>query len=215
MLQTALFKESHNLVYTLICILFIVIIFYRKNKNIIRLTIISFIVLFLLLIWFYRIPDTSRFVQNDSIIVAPSDGIVKAINYNKETDSYTIIVFLNIFDQHHQYYPISGTISNTIYKEGKFHPAYLLEKSEYNERQDTYIITEYGEQIRVSQIAGQIARRIVNNSIQYSNVKQGEYMGMIKLSSRVDIEIPANNFVINVTPNTKIKALDTILATKK
>lgn len=215
MLQTALFRESLNLVFTLILILLIVVILYKKSKNILKLSICIFIILFLLLIWFYRIPDMSNFIKNDTNIMAPSDGIVKQINYNKQTDSYTIIVFLNIFDQHHQYYPISGTISNTSYKEGEFYPAYLLEKSKYNERFDTYIITEYGEQITVSQIAGQIARRIVNNSVQHTNVKQGEYMGMIKLSSRVDIEIPANNFNISITPNTRVKALETILATRK
>lgn len=215
MIQTALFKESSNLIFGLVSALLLVLFFYRKSKNIIKLSICIFILLFILLIWFYRIPDMSKFIGNESNIVAPSDGVVKEINYNKQTDSYTIIVFLNIFDQHHQYYPISGTISNISYKEGEFYPAYLLEKSKFNERFDTYIITEYGEQITVSQIAGQIARRIVNNSIQYSNVNQGEYMGMIKLSSRVDIEIPANNFNITITPNTRIKALDTVLATRK
>lgn len=154
-MRTLLFKES-NLLSTILMVVLVLSILYNY-------TILTYgsLLLLLLLIYFYRIPN--RIIQNkdDMNILSPSDGtIVKII---KHRDYYKIIVFLSIFDVHIQWYPINGIITRTEYKPGKFNLAYILEKSDYNEKYITEIKNSYG-QIRVDQIAGMVARRIVNNS---------------------------------------------------
>lgn len=194
-MRTLLFKES-NLLSTILMVVLVLSILYNY-------TILTYgsLLLLLLLIYFYRIPN--RIIQNkdDMNILSPSDGtIVKII---KHRDYYKIIVFLSIFDVHIQWYPINGIITRTEYKPGKFNLAYILEKSDYNEKYITEIKNSYG-QIRVDQIAGMVARRIVNNSKIKKKVNQGDYMGMIKLSSRIDIYLPVNNVILLVKKDDKV-----------
>lgn len=174
--------------------------------------IILYILSIIILVWFYRLPDTSTFIMNHNIIFAPCDGIVKSVNYDDRTRCHKIIVFLNILDQHHQYYPISGIIEDSEHTSGSFHPAYILEKSKYNERHSTTIRSHYGDIITVTQIAGQVARRIVNNSIRGMIVNQGQRMGMIKLSSRVDIEFSHQYYKPIVRTGDRLYALKTPIA---
>tara|TARA_B100001758_G_scaffold124711_1_gene107328 strand:- start:1997 stop:2494 length:498 start_codon:yes stop_codon:yes gene_type:complete len=151
--------------------------------------------------YFYRFPNRIIKNKDNMNILSPSDGkIVKII---KERDYYKIIVFLSIFDVHIQWYPINGIITHSEYKTGKFNLAYILEKSDYNEKYITEIKNSNGK-IRVVQIAGMVARRIVNNSKINKKVKQGDYMGMIKLSSRIDIYLPVNNVKLLVKKGDKI-----------
>ena len=146
------------------------------------------------------------------MILAPCDGVVKSIHYDDTSGCYKIYVFLNILDQHHQYYPISGVIEESVHTPGSFHPAYILEKSKYNERHCTVIRSKLGDTITITQIAGQLARRIVNNSVPGTIIIQGERMGMIKLSSRVDIEFSKKYYKPDVEIGDRIYALNTPIA---
>jgi phosphatidylserine decarboxylase len=130
-------------------------------------------------------------------MISPCNGRVLKI---KEHGTHIqISVFLNIHNIHVQYSPISGKILSILHKEGEFHPAYLFEKSQYNERVETTLGTEFGN-ITVVQIAGQVARRIVSFLEKGQSVERGEPLGLIKFGSRVDIWIPiesVNNILIN------------------
>lgn len=204
-MQTLFFKESFFM-FAAISIAAILITIYFRNIW----SIIIYVVIIMFLLYFYRIPNRS-FVQKPDNLLAASDGTVKEIIFNKSTNTYRIVVFLHIFNQHLQFYPINGTVKDIKYHKGEFYPAYLLEKSKYNERMETILDTKYGD-ITITQIAGQIARRIVNKSRIGQTVKQGDYMGMIKLSSRVDIEFSAKYFKPNVKVGDKIYAQETIIS---
>lgn len=207
-MKTLFFTES-SMLFVIITVLALMLwaILRRGGAYVlgIYITVLGF------LLYFYRVPQR-ELVRNEDVLLAASDGTVKEIVYDKDTDTYRVVAFLHIFNQHLQFYPISGTVKETKYKTGSFHPAYLLQKSRYNERMETSIETPHGI-VKVTQIAGQIARRIVNHSVKGEHVTQGDYMGMIKLSSRVDIEFPATIFTPKVKIGDILKAKETIIAT--
>jgi phosphatidylserine decarboxylase len=144
--------------------------------------------IFLLIVFFYR-SNSNPINTQKNIIVSPCEGkILKIIN---ENNVLFVSVFLNIHNVHIQYFPCDGTIIKKEYKSGEFHPAYMFEKSKYNEQLKTTLSTEYG-QIQINQIAGLIARRIVSFHQTNDNVVKGEPLGMIKFGSRVDLGIHSN-----------------------
>jgi phosphatidylserine decarboxylase len=146
-------------------------------------------------------------------MISPCGGKIKQIR--QEGDKIKIRVFLNIHDQHAQFYPVSGTVVDVDYRHGKFHPAYLLEKTEYNEKTITSIEAIEGEDIvKVTQIAGQVARRIVNHAKKGDRVTQGQYFGMIKFSSAIDIEFSAQGWKLVAKEGDKLTPLKTIIATR-
>ena len=193
-MKTLLFKESIELV------IFICVIMYIFRYWNIPFFFCIFILIMLCV--FYRLPKRLKPRYVDSIITSPSDGKILKIS---ETDDgyYKIAIYLSPLDVHIQWYPVDGIIKNTLYKKGVFNLAYVLEKSDYNERMSTIIQSNKGV-VRVDQIAGQVARRIVNWSISNSYVKRGNLMGMIKLSSRVDIYLPKNKVKLFVNENDRV-----------
>ena len=210
--ETSLFQES-RLLFSLITLAFLMLFLASYQVKLLFWGLfVLYILLALLLIWFYRFPNLSNFRPNIDNLLAPCDGVVKSLDFDAASGRYKIIVFLNILDQHHQYYPTTGIVIGSTHTPGSFHPAYILEKSQYNERHLTTIRTKHGEPVTITQIAGQVARRIVNNSVPGAPVEQGERIGMIKLSSRVDIEFSKAHFIPLVTPGMRIKALETAIA---
>lgn len=179
-MKTLLFKESIELV-VLLCVIMIIF----KQYNII---FTACLVILGMLCFFYRLPKRAKPDFDDAIITSPSDGTILNISTTKE-GLYKISIHLSILNVHTQWYPVNGLIRNIIYKKGEFNLAHILEKSDCNEKMTTIIQNEHGV-VRVDQIAGQLARRIVNKSISNTYIKRGNLMGMIKLSSRVDIYLP-------------------------
>jgi phosphatidylserine decarboxylase len=176
---TLLFQESMEIPIFIITIMYI----FREYDII----YISSLILLLMLMFFYRVPYRVPPTYSTNMIIAPCNGeILKVIT---KRDITQIIIHLSVFDVHVQWYPTHGTVRNVFYKPGQFNIAKIVKKSNFNERMTTIIQNEYGI-VRVDQIAGQLARRIVNWSVSNSAVKRGELMGMIKLSSRVDVYLP-------------------------
>lgn len=196
-MKTLLFKESFDIV---LCVTFLLI--FR-----IQYYVYLYIVMMSFLMYFYRLPER-LVLKNDAAIMSPCDGTV--LNVFHEDDVYRIVVFLSIWNVHTQWYPVKGRILCLHRQPGQFNLAYVLEKSDFNERCSTMIQHERGR-VQVDQIAGQVARRIVNRSRVGSEVQQGDYMGMIKLSSRVDIIIPSSTTVL-VKRNDKVVGNRTELA---
>ena len=161
--------------------------------------------------WFHRHPDRTNFINCCSrALVSPADGRVIQVKPGH------IAIFLAPWDVHVQYSPTKGYIGRQRYKRGSFHPAYLLQKSTYNERLETEIIPDEGSHsIWVIQIAGQLVRRIRSYVKPGDPVQQGQELGMIQLGSRVDIY-----YAVSDWPNIKIQVGDhvtgavTILVTK-
>ncbi len=190
---------------------------------------ISFIIFSVIafLMQFFR--DPKRNIPTEKgVVVAPADGkILKGkIDYlkivNSNDDSITkhilnegekgilISTFMSPFDVHVQRAPVTGKILKTKYYPGKFKIAFGDVRTE-NEKNLIVIDSEYGK-IGVVQIAGFVARRIV----QYVNVNDsvmiGDRLGMIRFGSRVNLIIPYDKFKVMVFEGEKPTAGETIMA---
>ena len=147
--------------------------------------------------YFFRDPDRTS-IHDDKYLVSPADGLITNIIEIKEGKKlYTkVSIFLSIFNVHIQRLPISGEVTKADYIEGKFINATLDKASDENERLKI-TIKNGNNLIYVTQIAGLIARRIVNYVKPNEKINQGDRYGIIKFGSRVDIEFP-NNFKLLV-----------------
>lgn len=193
-MNTLFFQESKYLFLCLCVITFVS----RRNLYIVS----SCFAILVCLIYFYRLPENELPNYSKNIITSPAHGTIVDVQTD-DKQFYKIVIYLNIFDVHVQWYPTHGTITDKIYKKGEFNLAYLLEKSQYNEKLTTKIKNEFGE-VRIDQIAGQLARRISNWGVLKNNVRRGDPMGMIKLSSRVDIYLPKKKVKLLISNNTRV-----------
>jgi len=180
--------------------------FVQNNPAKVTILIVAALLLFLTLN-FFRDPERNA-PQQDGIVVAPADGKIIVIRENI-TNSFVgencnqISIFMSPLNVHVNRIPISGKVEHLKYYEGKFIAAFEDKASENNERMETGLITKHGK-ILFTQIAGFIARRIVNDLKIGDSVMIGNRYGMIKFGSRVDIFvssdwIPAVKLEANVT----------------
>ena len=176
----------------------------------------------ILTIWcyyFFRDPDRIS-IDDDNYLTSPADGeILQVLETNgpkelglENKKFRKISIFMNVFDCHVNRSPCSGTISEILYKPGKFINASLDKSSEDNERTYYKIKSNIGEDIIVVQIAGLIARRIVTEVSKEQELQQGSKIGMIRFGSRADIYFENYNPLVKV--NQKAIAGETLLAKK-
>ena len=175
-----------------------------------------------LTIWcYYFFRDPERYPINDEdYLVSPADGVVLQVKetngpkeLNLENKTFTkISVFMNVFDCHVNRTPCSGKVSQILYKPGKFFNASLDKASEHNERNYYKITNKNDEDIIVVQIAGLIARRIVCETTENSELQQGDRIGMIRFGSRADIYF--ENYKPLVKVDQKTIAGETLIAKK-
>ena len=167
--------------------------------------------------YFFRDPERQS-INSEDYLVSPADGeIIKVEEVNGpkelglEEKKYTkISIFMNVFDCHVNRSPCAGTISEIIYKPGKFINASLDKASEDNERCYYKIKNSLGEEIIVVQIAGLIARRIVTECSKDENIEQGSRIGMIRFGSRADLYF--ENYESLVKVGQKTIAGETLIA---
>ena len=173
-----------------------------------------------LTIWcYYFFRDPERYsINDDDYLVSPADGLVLQVQekdgpkeLNLENKKFTkVSIFMNVFDCHVNRSPCSGKVSEILYKPGKFFNASLDKASEENERNYYKITNSKGEDIIVVQIAGLIARRIVTETSESSDLTQGERIGMIRFGSRADLYF--ENYKPLVKVNQKTRAGETLIA---
>lgn len=203
-----MYFRFHKEISAALIILFLLVVFFYfiyKPLFIVSLTLLVFT--------FYFFRDPERVVPiGDDILVSPADGLITNITEIKEGKKlYTkVSIFLSIFNVHIQRLPISGEVTKVDYIEGKFINATLDKASDENERLKI-TIKNGNNLIYVTQIAGLIARRIVNYVKPNDNINQGERYGIIKFGSRVDIEFP-NNFKLLVNEGQQCIGGETIIA---
>ena len=203
-----MYFRFHKEVSAALIILFLLVVFFYFIYK--PLFIISLI---FLIFTFYFFRDPERVVPiGDDILVSPADGLITNITEIKEGKKpYTkVSIFLSIFNVHIQRLPISGEVTKVNYIEGKFINATLDKASDENERLKI-TIKNGNNLIYVTQIAGLIARRIVNYVKPNKNINQGDRYGIIKFGSRVDIEFP-NNFKLLVNEGQQCIGGETIIA---
>ena len=173
-----------------------------------------------LTIWcYYFFRDPERYsIDDDDYLVSPADGLVLQVQENDgpkelnlENKKFTkVCIFMNVFDCHVNRSPCSGKVSEILYKPGKFFNASLDKASEENERNYYKITNSKGEDIIVVQIAGLIARRIVTETSESSDLTQGERIGMIRFGSRADLYF--ENYKPLIKVNQKTRAGETLIA---
>lgn len=155
-------------------------------------------------IYFFRNP-VRAVPEREGLVVSPGCGRVVAVvpdqNLPAELDraadtgpNFTrISIFLSVFDVHVNRTPIAGTVVQTAYRPGKFLNAALDKASTDNEMSATLLkVADGKKEIEVAfvQIAGWVARRIINNLASGQTVKTGEHMGLIRFGSRIDVYVP-------------------------
>ena len=143
-------------------------------------------------------------------IVEPTDDLVMKHILNEGEKGILVSTFMSPFDVHVQRAPVSGKILKTKYYPGKFKIASGDVHTE-NEKNLIVIDSEYGK-IGVVQIAGFVARRIVQYVNVGDNVKIGDRLGLIRFGSRVNLIIPYNKFNVKVFEGEKPTAGETIMA---
>lgn len=149
--------------------------------------------LFFFIISFFRIPKRQLTIQ-DNAIVAPADGKVVAIEEVQADEYFTdrriqVSIFMSPLNVHVNRNPVSGEVSYSQYHKGKYLVAWHPKSSTENERH-TVVYRKEGKEILVKQIAGALAKRIINYLQPGQHVKQTDEMGFIKFGSRVDLLLP-------------------------
>jgi len=171
--------------------------------------------LLIFLISFFRIPKR-QLTTGDSSVVAPADGTVVTIE-EVEADEYfadkriQVSIFMSPLNVHVNRNPVSGDVMYSEYHKGKYLVAWHPKSSTENERH-TVVYRANGKELLIKQIAGALAKRIVNYLQAGQQVKQGEEMGFIKFGSRVDVLLPLNAKV-QVKIKEVVKGGVTVIAT--
>jgi phosphatidylserine decarboxylase len=178
---TLLFSESPLIGFTVLFVLFFCM--YMKYNS----AGIGVLILLVFLMFFYRTYDCDR-VYDDNIIVCPADGIIQYIE--DFPDHFCIGIFLGVHNVHTQVYPVNGVVEERVYDEtGKFDLVVNGTKGRDNEKKMHLIKAKNGQTVILSQIAGFLPRRISSDNSIGSFVQAGQYLGIIKFGSRVDLKI--------------------------
>jgi phosphatidylserine decarboxylase len=202
------------LTVTIISIIIIVTSFIFFDNQIIKIVVaIIFILFFCFTLYFFR--DPNRNIPNvEKGIICPADGkicLITKIENDKylETEALQVSIFMSPLNVHVNRAPINATVTFKKHIEGSFHVAYIDKASELNEQ--TVVVFDDGKnKILMKQIAGAMARRIVNILEPNNVVKAGDKVGMIKFGSRVDLLLPVDS-KINVNLDDIVTAGETVI----
>lgn len=194
------------------------IMFWFFGASLLWLCIAIFFVslIFLLFILsFFRVPARLLTVNENSII-APADGKVVVIEEAVDEEYFKdkrlqVSIFMSPANVHLNRNPLSGEVIYNKYHKGKYLVAWNPKSSTENERHSV-VIKGRNVEILVKQIAGAVAKRIVNYLEVGQLVEQGKEMGFIKFGSRVDLLLPLGT-KINVGLNEMVKGGVTVIAT--
>ena len=178
---------------------------------------ISAFALLIIILQFFRNPKRTV-ITNENQILAPVDGKVVVIEEVYEGEFFKdkriqVSIFMSPINVHVTRYALSGLVKFSKYHPGKFLVAWHPKASEENERTTVVIENKTFGAVLYRQIAGALARRIVNYAEEGMQVIQGEDAGFIKFGSRVDLFLPLGT-PINVTLNQKAIGGKTVIATK-
>ena len=188
-------KEGYNLIILFFIVIATDVIMLEMlfdDSSYLKLTLQTFsLIIFVLILWFFRNPKRN-ILKNPEIILSPADGKVVLIEEVDELEFFNdkklkVSIFLSPLDIHVNRYPVSGKILYSKYHKGKYLVAWHPKSSDKNERTSVVIENKKFGKIMYRQIAGAVARRIVNYAKVDSYVEQGDESGFIKFGSRVDI----------------------------
>ena len=204
-------KEGHRIIIISLLITSCLIITLEYSINAIEvkfLLSLLCLIFFVLILQFFRNPKR-KIETNDKKILAPADGKIVIIKEVFEKEFYNetrlqVSIFMSPFNVHVTRYPVGGKIIFSKYHPGKYLFAWHPKSSELNERTSVVIKNKVFGNILYRQIAGALARRIVNYASEGREIKQGDESGFIKFGSRLDIFLPLKTKV-NVSINQMVR----------
>lgn len=148
--------------------------------------------LLLFVISFFRNPERQP-PADTSLVVAPADGTVVYVGPASQEhlgECLKISIFMSVFNVHVNRAPVTGTVVEHFYKQGRFYDARHAKASSENEQCGLVMETASGAKVAFVQIAGLIARRILCYVDTGDRLERGERYGMIRFGSRVDVYLP-------------------------
>ncbi len=159
------------------------------------------LIVWLLLLNFFRCPIRLFNGETKQIVVAPADGKIVCV---EEVDEYEyfhdrrllVSIFMSPLNVHANWYPVDGVVKKVAHYNGRFQAAYLPKSSTENERSMVVIETPEGSEVMARQIAGAMARRIVTYAESGEDCYIDEHMGFIKFGSRVDVYLPIGTEIL-------------------
>lgn len=213
-------KEGHKIIFItfVISAIAIFLIDYFIEINWLKMILqIVFVVFLTLILQFFRNPKRHTQI-NDNHVLSPVDGKVVVIEEVFEKEIFNdkriqVSVFMSPINVHVTRYPVTGKIVFSKYHPGKYLVAWHPKSSEENERTSVVIENDTFGKVLYRQIAGALAKRIVNYAKFEETVQQGADSGFIKFGSRVDVFLPLDA-KINVKLNQTVRGGETIIAKK-
>jgi phosphatidylserine decarboxylase len=169
----------------------------------------------LFVVFFFRDPERLT-PQEEGLIISPADGKLIQIREIPADGALgcpciQLSVFMSIFNVHVNRMPFTGKILTKTYNPGKFLPAYREKSSLLNE-QTSLLIDTKGGPVRMTQIAGQVARRICCWAEEGDTIDKGKRFGLIRFGSRVDLFLPRENTIIVGKLGDRVNAGESVLA---
>jgi len=209
-------KEGHKiLTIAVIALASVNLLVLWKFPHGLAITTILSVLSFFMVLQFFRNPRREIVISDDNIVYAPADGRIVVIEQTVEQEYFgdkrlQVSIFMSPTNVHVNRNPISGTINYFRYHPGKYLVAWHPKSSVENER--TTVVIDNGEdEVLLRQIAGALAKRIVNYTEVGQTVAQGADMGFIKFGSRVDLFLPLDA-QIEVKIGQKVKGNKTVIA---
>jgi phosphatidylserine decarboxylase len=175
------------------------------------------VVFWLFILSFFRVPKRTL-TQGEGLVICPADGKVVVIEEVVDQEYFKgkrlqVSIFMSPANVHQNRNPVSGEVVYSQYHKGKYLVAWDPKSSTDNERHTVVIRSSHGD-VLVKQIAGALARRIVNYLQPGQQAVQSEEYGFIKFGSRVDVLLPLTA-VPNVVLGQQVKGGVTVLASFK
>jgi len=170
--------------------------------------------LLLFLVSFFRVPDRAL-MKGDNLVICPADGKVVVIEEIFDEEYFKdkrlqVSIFMSPANVHQNRNPVSGEVVYSQYHKGKYLVAWNPKSSTENERHSVVLRNPHGE-VLVKQIAGALAKRIVNYLSVGQKVEQAAELGFIKFGSRVDVLLPIGT-PVSVQLNQMVQGGVTVLA---
>jgi phosphatidylserine decarboxylase len=215
-------KEGYGIILIAILLFsgvyFLAEYFLGAESWIFKLILLTCIVLFVLVVQFFRNPFRTT-PTNEGLVVCPADGKVVVIEETDETEylkdrRIQLSIFMSPLNVHVNRSPVTGRVDFVKYHPGKYLVAWHPKASTENERTTIVVETPKNEKVLFRQIAGAVARRIRWYVKEGQPIAQGQEFGFIKFGSRVDVFLPLGT-EIKVQLNQKVKGGETILAQLK
>jgi len=177
-------------------------------------TLVVTTIVYFLIIQFFRYPQRTVSL-NENTILSPADGKICEIKETFENEylkanCLQVSIFMSPTNVHINWIPIPGMVTYMKHKDGEFYAAFKDKSAEENERTTTAVKIKDGREIVIRQIAGAMARRIINYVSVGDQVDQSTELGFIRFGSRVDLYLPLDT-ILQVKLYDKVKGSQTTI----